>query len=221
MDKINNDSNSIVNENTSNYSEKNEKEKKKNDSLYANLYTSLIESLSNEKSDTDKIKALIRLEQDIPMIIDKSKLLHIFRIFENFLNDTDCLNSNILKGQILMTATTILILLNSKEKYSQIFLNFVDNILIEHIKNTNNYANIYLRQVSCQCLEELENEYPGLLFALMGKKTIDILELNDYSKDDDKSVSSKSKFSVKLNKNEMAAFESKRIDLESKTFLMF
>jgi hypothetical protein len=125
-----------------------------------------------------------------------------------------------------MTTTTILILLNAKEEYPQIFLNFVDNILIEHIKNTNNYANIYLRQVSCQCLEELENEYPGLLFALMGKKTIDILNLKDFSKDgsyDDKSVSGRS-ISMMSSKNmgtrsergEMPFFDNKRIELESK-----
>ena len=47
-----NESNFNFNENTSNISEK--KEKKKNEFLYTNLYTSLIESLSNEKSDTDK-----------------------------------------------------------------------------------------------------------------------------------------------------------------------
>jgi hypothetical protein len=140
------------------------------------------------------------------------------------------LNSNILKGQILMTTTTILILLKAKEEYSQIFLNFVDNILIEHIKNTNNYANIYLRQVSCQCLEELENEYPGLLFALMGKKTIDILNLKDFTKEgtsDDKSVSGRSismmsskNIGTRSERSEMPFFDNKRIELESKKILL-
>jgi hypothetical protein len=139
--------------------------------------------------------------------------LKLFRIFEDLLGDTDS-NSNILKGQTLMTATTILMLIDSKDEYPTIFMNFVDNILIEFIKNTNNYANIYLRQVACQCLEELENEYPGLLFALMGKRTIDLLEIGDF-KDDDKSKLSKSKKSSKTNRNEMPVYD-KKIELESK-----
>ena len=112
-----------------------------------------------------------------------------------------------------MTTTTILILLNAKEEYTGIFLNFVDNILIEHIKNTNNYSNIYLRQISCQCLEELENEYPGLLFSLMGKKTIDILDFQDSISNDDRSVWSKSV--NKSTSSRVGVFDNKRIDLEN------
>jgi hypothetical protein len=119
-----------------------------------------------------------------------------------------------------MTTTTILILLCAKDEYPHIFLNFVDNVLIENIKNTNNYANIYLRQVSCQCLEELENEYPGLLFSLMGKKTIDILNLNCYM-DDNKSVSSKSvNTKAKSSKSDIPVFDNKRIELESNNFYL-
>ena len=137
------------------------------------------------------------------------------RIFENYLNDTDCLNSNILKGQILMTTTTILIILNAKEDHPQIFLNFVDNILIEHIKNTNNYSNIYLRQVSCQCLEELENEYPGLLFSLMGKKTIDLLDISGNSSNDDKSMAMSISGKSLKSRQSMHVFDNKRIELEN------
>ncbi len=145
-------------------------------------------------------------------------MFHLLRVLENYLNDTDSLNSNILKGQILMTTTTILILVNAKEDYPQIFLNFLDNILIEHIKNTNNYSNIYLRQVCCQCLEELENQYPGLLFALMGKKTIDIISINYTSAPEDKSIYSRSaakNLSTYSRGTEIPVIDSKKIELES------
>ena len=114
-----------------------------------------------------------------------------------------------------MTATVLLILMNAKEELSNIFFNFVDNILIELIKNTNNYTNIYLRQISCLCLDELETEYPGLLFSLMGRKTLDIVDLKISTKDDNKSESSKSLKTSKIsNKNEMPVFD-KKIELES------
>lgn len=113
-----------------------------------------------------------------------------------------------------MTSTAILILINAKEEFSNIFINFVDNILIEHIKNTNNYSNIFIRQVACQCLEELETEYPGVLFSLMGKKTIDLLDIKEYSKDDNKSISAKSKRSLKSTRSEVPVYD-KRIELES------
>jgi hypothetical protein len=74
MDKLINERESNFNENSSIHSDKREKEKKsKYDSQYANLYAALIESLSNEKSDTDKIKALILLEKDLMVIKDKNK----------------------------------------------------------------------------------------------------------------------------------------------------
>jgi len=61
-------------ENTSNYSGKRDKEKKtKTDNQYTNLYSTLIDALSTEKPDTDRIKALILLEQDVMMINDKNK----------------------------------------------------------------------------------------------------------------------------------------------------
>lgn len=123
------------------------------------------------------------------------------------------MNSNIFKGQILITTTTILILLNAKEEFPQLFYNFVDNILIEHIKNTNNYLNIYIRQISCQCLEELETEYPGMLFSLMGKKTIDILEIKENNKDDEKSV--RSRKTMRSSANEIPSIDNKKIELES------
>jgi len=64
----------IHTENSSNYSGKREKEKKHlTDYQYTNLYSTLIDALSNEKPDTDRIKALILLEQDVMMISDKSK----------------------------------------------------------------------------------------------------------------------------------------------------
>lgn len=144
------------------------------------------------------------------------RILQIFRIFENYLNDSEYLNhSNIVKGQILMTATSILILINAKDELSNIFFNFIDNVLIEFIKNTNNYTNIYLRQISCLCLDELETEYPGLLFSLMGKKFLDIVDLKDSPKGDKKSDIGKSVKSVRTNKSEIPILDNK-IELESK-----
>lgn len=94
-------------------------------------------------------------------------------------------------------------------------MNFVNNILVEHIKNTNNYNNIYLREICCKCLEELENEYPGLLFNLLGKKSIDMLENKDNYGGDNKS----NNLSVVTQKTrrDIPVYD-KKIDLESKIY---
>jgi len=114
-----------------------------------------------------------------------------------------------------MTATSLLILINAKDDLSNIFFNYVDNILIELIKNTNNFTNIYLRQISCLCLDELEKEYPGLLFSLMGKKVLDIVDLKENPRDDEKMETSKSAKSYKTNKSNIPVIDNK-IELESK-----
>lgn len=187
------------------------------DSTY---FSHLIEALGTEKLDTDKIKTLILIEKEALLLKDKKKLFSFFQILTNFLNDTDCLNSNIFKGQILMTATTVLILTNCKEEVPQIFLSFINNILVEHLKNTNNYSNIYLRQICCQCLEELENEYPGLLFNLMGQKAIDTILNKTPSPILTTSNESKTLLSSKGKPIINIPVPNKKIKLESKIFLL-
>ena len=71
-----------------------------------------------------------------------------------------------------------------------------------------------MRQISCQCLEELETEYPGLLFSLMGKKTIDILEIKENNNDDEKSV--RSRRTMRSSANEIPSIDNKKVELESK-----
>ena len=70
-----------------------------------------------------------------------------------------------------------------------------------------------MRQIACQCLEELETEYPGILFSLMGKKTIDLLEIRDFN-DNDEKVSEKSKKSYRSTRSNVPVFD-KKIELES------
>lgn len=175
-----------------------------------------MDSLATEKHDTEKIKILVLIENESFNLKEKQKLFHLIRTLENYLNDTDCLNSNIFKGQILITITTVLIITNCKNDHPLMFLNFVNNILIEHIKNTNNYNNVYLREICCKCLEELENEYPGLLFNLLGKKSLDMLENKDNYGGETKSIANYSMISMK-NKKEIPVYD-KKIDLESKLF---
>ena len=203
----NNKYENINNKNTNNVNNTNNNTSNTDNST--TFYTSLVETLTTDKSEPDKIKALIILEQEV-LSTNNNQRFQMFRIFDNFLNDS--LSSNILKGQILMTGTTIFILTNAKEEHTGIFLNFVNNILVEHIKNTNNYSNIYLRQVSCQCLEELENEYPGLLFSLLGKKTVDLIESKESYFNDTKSFSASVKISK--NKNDIPVYD-KKIELEN------
>ena len=136
------------------------------------MFSYIIEVLTSDKPETDKNKSLILLEQDFQIVQDKGKIYNLFKVFEECFNQTEFSCTPILKGQILMTGTTLLILLNAKEEHNLIFVSFINNILIEHIKNTNNVSNLYLRQVACQCLEEIENEYPGILFSLMGRKSV-------------------------------------------------
>jgi hypothetical protein len=69
MEKLINEKENISNSNENSVQDKKEIKQ----SQYANLYSALIDSLSNEKSDTDKIKALILLEKDFLIIKDKNK----------------------------------------------------------------------------------------------------------------------------------------------------
>lgn len=76
MERLLNESN--FTENTSTYSDKKDKDRKSKQDNQSNInsnnyYSNLIENLTNDKSDTDKIKALILLEQDVLKIKDKNK----------------------------------------------------------------------------------------------------------------------------------------------------
>jgi hypothetical protein len=129
---------------------------------------------------------------------------------------SDDMSNLIFKGQILMTSTTILILTNAKDDLTNIFLNFINNILIDLIKKTNDHEKIYLRQIACQCLEELEIEYPGLLFSLLGKKCLDFLCVKE-SFNDTKSITTTK---TSKSKSEFPVFD-KKLDRESKITLLF
>jgi len=194
-----------------NISTSQDKRKQKTESVG---YLNFIELMNSEKRESEKIKAMIMIE-DIDWLYDKNtnaiKLHRVYTLFEKHLNESE--NSNLLKGQILITATNIIILINAKDDYYILFLNFINNILIENIKKVNTYHNIYLRQISCHCLEELETQYPGLLFSLMGSKTLDLINQSQ-NISDDLSVSS-SKISHKTKMTEIPVYD-KKIELESK-----
>lgn len=202
-------------------------QKKNKSNKYNSMFSYIIEVLTSDKSESDKIKSLILLEQDFQIIQDKGKIYNLFKIFEECINQTEFSCTPILKGQILMTGTTLLILLNAKEEHNLIFVSFINNILIEHIKNTNNVSNLYLRQVSCQCLEEIENEYPGIMFSLMGRRTLEIFENFSFNVNGSNTTENKSMKSASLsvntrrnyslitnnNNNEFQKIEYKKIEL--------
>lgn len=144
----------------------------------------LVNNLNTEKNESEKIKLLILLEKEsinfLNVIKEHTSIIKIlFEFLTNCLNEIEAHSSNILKGQILISATSILILINAKANFIDVFLNFINNILIEYLKDINNIQNLYLREVSCHCLEELEVEYPGILINLLGNKFKDITSDND------------------------------------------
>ena len=201
-------------------------QKKNKNNKYNSMFSYIIEVLTSDKPETDKNKSLILLEQDFQIVQDKGKIYNLFKVFEECFNQTEFSCTPILKGQILMTGTTLLILLNAKEEHNLIFVSFINNILIEHIKNTNNVSNLYLRQVACQCLEEIENEYPGILFSLMGRRTLEIFENyslngnnteNKSMKSASLSVNTRRNYSLitNNNNNEFQKIEYKKIELSN------
>ena len=70
----------LFNETSSIISEKKERRNtKKDDSHNNNFYTYFIEAMSNDKLDTDKVKALISLEQNIQTIKEKYKYFNFIK----------------------------------------------------------------------------------------------------------------------------------------------
>lgn len=68
--------NIITTENSSNHSDKKEKKtfkREESQNVHNNFYSVFIDAMSNEKLDTDKVKALITLEQNIHTIKEKYK----------------------------------------------------------------------------------------------------------------------------------------------------
>eukprot|EP01127_Copromyxa_protea_P004158 TRINITY_DN1400_c0_g2_i2.p1 TRINITY_DN1400_c0_g2~~TRINITY_DN1400_c0_g2_i2.p1 ORF type:complete len:1020 (+),score=186.62 TRINITY_DN1400_c0_g2_i2:237-3296(+) len=70
-------------------------------------------------------------------------------------------------SQVLSTLTTILIVLEVKERQSLAFESFIE-LLFDIVSNVNSSPDRVLRGAACQCLLELEETYPGLLCAGLG-----------------------------------------------------
>lgn len=170
-----------------------------------NKFNYFLQLLTSENTESIKINTLILLEQEYTIIDDKTKTTAIFKLLDN-LYGTDSSSTPLLKGQILLTTTTLLILLNTKDKHIHIFTNFINNILLELIKNTNNHSNAYLRETACKCLEELENEYPGILFSVLGKKTLLLFEndMNEHNSSSSMTVQGNNNVSNSNNNNALS-----------------
>lgn len=140
-----------------------------------NIFSILLNTLQVEKSESEKIKILILIEKEISKVKDKNNVYTLVTLLSNYYYDIDNFSTNIFRGQILITLTSILIIYNYAELLPNLFINFVNNVLIENIKNINDFKNIYIREISLYCLQEIETEYPGILFNLLGSKIEDVL----------------------------------------------
>lgn len=62
--------------------------------------------------------------------------------------------------KVLSTLTTILIMLDVKERQPLAFESFVE-LLFDIVSNVNSSSDRVLRGKACKCLQELEETYPG------------------------------------------------------------
>ena len=70
--------------------------------------------------------------------------------------------TSVLKGQVLVVATTIMIHIDAIDEYRNVFDNFII-LLATVIQKTNSFPDCYARQMACESLRELEMTYPCLL----------------------------------------------------------
>ena len=138
---------------------------------------SILVALVGSGSETIKLNMLVFLQEKCLQYFRDIKIMWCFfntvkHVLEQPMRRG--IVSSVLKGQLLVVATTILIEVEGIDDYCEVFNAFII-LLASMIQRTNSYSDSYARQMACECLRELELSYPCLLSGFVE----DILQHND------------------------------------------
>eukprot|EP00929_Paragymnodinium_shiwhaense_P043214 TRINITY_DN22256_c0_g1_i1.p1 TRINITY_DN22256_c0_g1~~TRINITY_DN22256_c0_g1_i1.p1 ORF type:complete len:1137 (-),score=158.10 TRINITY_DN22256_c0_g1_i1:10-3420(-) len=131
----------------------------------------LLLTILTEKDEVERTSALVFLEEHgTSLVFDYTRLHKVYFVLDNILGSPVDGQSMTyaLKSQTLVTYTALLIQFSCFETDAARFEGFVD-LLYSIIKHTNKSVDRILRAYACECLQELESWYPGLLFPLLGE----------------------------------------------------
>eukprot|EP00931_Biecheleriopsis_adriatica_P116327 TRINITY_DN91987_c0_g1_i1.p1 TRINITY_DN91987_c0_g1~~TRINITY_DN91987_c0_g1_i1.p1 ORF type:complete len:1112 (+),score=164.44 TRINITY_DN91987_c0_g1_i1:116-3451(+) len=130
----------------------------------------LLLTILTEKDEVERTSALVFLEEHgKSLIYDYTRLHKVYFVLENILGspvDGQGMTYS-LKSHVLVTYTALIIQFDTFETDVARFEGFV-GLLYSMVKHTNKSADRLLRAYACECLHELENWHPGLLFPLLG-----------------------------------------------------
>ena len=121
-----------------------------------------LEILLGPKSDTVKVNVLVFLQEECLSLFHDEKIMWCFFTTAKSMLTHPSAFSSLIRGQMLVTATTILIEVETITTNPSLFQSFV--VLLHSVAgDTFNSATRYLRQMACESLRELELTYPTLL----------------------------------------------------------
>ncbi|XP_071816733.1 AP-5 complex subunit beta-1-like isoform X2 [Apostichopus japonicus] len=125
----------------------------------------LLQALYGETlSDATKVMVLGALQElSESLLMDKTGVEQAVGTLIGFFQEVAMSKgSTFLKSQILVCMTTILLTGDQLRDQQSLFLD-VTNLLFDIISKVNQGTDRALRETACQCLEEIENNYPGVL----------------------------------------------------------
>ena len=126
---------------------------------------SILIALVGPTSEATKLNMLVFLQEQCLDYFDDIKILWcFFNTMKHVLEQKEKRGTitAVLKGQVLVVATTILIHIDAIDEYRTVFNNFIV-LLATVIQKTNSFSDCYARQMACESLRELEMTYPCLL----------------------------------------------------------
>ena len=138
---------------------------------------SILVALVGSASEATKLNMLVFLQEEcLHFFYDIKILWCFFNTMKHVIEQTSRRGTvtSVLKGQLLVVTTTILIEIEAIDEHRKVFNSFI-LLLSSIIQRTNSYSDCYCRQMACECLRELENTYPCLLSGFVE----DILEEKD------------------------------------------
>lgn len=117
----------------------------------------------DDQGTSSKLTTLGILQEKADMLLgDLTLFEYTIATLKNLLSHAQFLNQPILRSQILCTMTTVFTVVDMKEGLDKPLTDFID-LLFTTIESVTNDHTRMIRVAACECLKELELNFPGLL----------------------------------------------------------